>query len=263
MVKFVGLLLITLLIPGLLPGAQSATCSYVQHASGQCPSTSGTITDGQVDLEASSTNPGSGNPGTGGNSGNGTGGPATPPPDPSIVGYQPDGTPIIRGVFTVTAPVTLRDIAHFRPAPGSQAMEPDGWMVVGLPTNFFAVAPQQILHGTLLDRAANVRFTPVRYRWTYGDGGSATVATPGSTWAAAGLREFASTATSHRYTVAGSYVIDLIIDYRAEYRYDEGAWVPIAGTIALPANPLRATAGSAQTVLVDRDCASRPGGPGC
>lgn len=225
--------------------------------------TSGTISNGQVDLEGSATNPGSGNSGGGGSSGSGSGGATTSPPDPSIVGYQPDGTPIIRDVFTVMAPVTLRDIAHFRPVPGSQAMEPNGWMVVGLSTNFFATAPQQTLNGTLLERAASVRFTPVRYRWSYGDGGWAIATTPGGPWASAGLREFAATATSHRYAAAGSYVIDLIIEYRAEYRYDEGVWVPIAGTIALPANPLRAIAGSAQTVLVDRDCASRPGGPGC
>ncbi|MFT4284558.1 MAG: hypothetical protein QM598_06975, partial [Protaetiibacter sp.] len=31
--------------------------------------------------------------------------------------------------------VTLHDIARFRPAPGVQRMEPDGWVVVGLPAN--------------------------------------------------------------------------------------------------------------------------------
>ena len=42
-----------------------------------------------------------------------------------------------------------------------------------------------------------------------------------------------------------------------------GPFVPIAGTITLPANELHITASGAKTVLVDRDCTVAPRGPGC
>jgi hypothetical protein len=142
-------------------------------------------------------------------------------------------------------------------------MEPNGWMIVGLDTNFYAVVGSQVKAGLLLGQQASVRFTPVRYHWTYGDGHGANLASKGATWAAQGAQEFDRTPTSHVYANAGTYNIDLSIDFSAEYRYAGGDWVPIAGTINVPANRLTATAGAAKTVLVERDCTMPPSGPGC
>ncbi|MEJ1230852.1 MAG: hypothetical protein WDM88_10035 [Galbitalea sp.] len=119
------------------------------------------------------------------------------------------------------------------------------------------------MDGTLLGRSASVRFTPVSWRWTYGDGTSAVRATPGATWAASGIPEFDPTATSHVYTAAGTYFIDLDIQFTADYRYAGGQWRRVVGTITLPANRLEASAGDAKTVLVNDDCSQNPGGPGC
>ncbi|QEO10474.1 PKD domain-containing protein [Protaetiibacter larvae] len=159
--------------------------------------------------------------------------------------------------------VTLDDIARFRPAPGIQRMEPDGWVVVGLPANIYAIANAELVPGTLLELPAEVRFTPVGFRWDYGDGSTATLTTKGGTWRALGLSEFDPTPTSHIYRAPGSYTIRLSIVYRAEYRLEDGPFAPIAGTITLPANELHITAGGAKTVLVDRDCTVAPAGPGC
>jgi hypothetical protein len=142
-------------------------------------------------------------------------------------------------------------------------MQPDGWMVVGLPTNFYAQIDRHIVAGTLLGASADVRFTPVAYRWRYGDGSSARLATKGAAWAPLGLREFDATATSHVYRASGTYVIELDVEYTAEYRFAGGSWTSLSGIIVLPANDLLATAGDAVTVLVDRDCAQPPSGPGC
>ena len=142
-------------------------------------------------------------------------------------------------------------------------MEPDGWMVVGLDTNFYATVESGIQTGLLLDLPASVRFTAERYRWSYGDGGSATRSTRGSSWAASGVGEFDHTATSHVYRMAGTYSIDLTIDYSAEYQYAGGPWVSILGTIPVATNRLAAAAGAANTVLVGHDCAQHPSGPGC
>jgi hypothetical protein len=159
--------------------------------------------------------------------------------------------------------VTLADLVNFKPSPGVDHMEPNGWMIVGLDTNFYAVVGSQVKAGLLLGQQASVRFTPVHYHWSYGDGHGANLASKGATWAAQGAHEFDRTPTSHVYASAGTYTIDLSIDFSAEYRYAGGDWVPIAGTINVPANRLTATAGAAKTVLVERDCTMPPSGPGC
>jgi hypothetical protein len=131
-------------------------------------------------------------------------------------------------------------------------MEPNGWMIVGLDTNFYATVGNEAINGTLLGQPASVRFTPVAWHWNYGDGASATRATAGATWASQDIQQFDPTTTSHVYRKAGTYSIDLSIEFGAEYKYASGAWTPVDGTITVPANRLRATAGSAKTVLVGR-----------
>jgi hypothetical protein len=161
------------------------------------------------------------------------------------------------------APITLSDIATFRPTPGTQFMQPDGWVVPGLDANFIAVTGRHIVNGTLLGQPASVRFTPVAFHWTYGDGQSATRATKGATWQALGVAEFSPTSTSHVYAAEGTYTIRLTIDFAPEYRFAGSAFVPIAGVIPLPANDLHVTVDGAKTVLVEHDCAANPAGPGC
>jgi hypothetical protein len=83
--------------------------------------------------------------------------------------------------------VTIRDVAVFRPQPATQFMQPDGWMVVGLPTNFYAAIDRHVVSGTLLGLAADVRFTPAGYEWRYGDGTRAWLPDKGASWQASGL----------------------------------------------------------------------------
>ncbi len=142
-------------------------------------------------------------------------------------------------------------------------MQPNGWAVIGLDTNFYSTGGAQIHAGQLLGQPADVRFTPVIWHWAYGDGSAKAAADPGGTWAALGVAEFGHTPGSHVYRERGSYTITLTIEYRAEYRYAGGPWVPIAGTLAVASNPLGVIAGAATTVLVDRDCRVNPVGPGC
>jgi hypothetical protein len=170
---------------------------------------------------------------------------------------------VVRDSYTVTEPVTLSDLVNFRPASGVNHMEPGGWMIVGLDANFYASSSTQVQTGELLGKPATVRFTPVTYRWNYGDGTAATLRTSGTTWAAQGKLEFEPTATSHVYRAAGTYAVDLTIGFAAEYRYTGAEWIPIAGTVPVAANRLTVTIGSAKTLLVDQDCAAAPGGPGC
>lgn len=170
-----------------------------------------------------------------------------------------------RDPFTITEAddITLSDLAAFRPRAGVQRMEPNGWMVVGLDTNIYSVGGAQVVDGTLLGQPASVRFTPRGYQWNYGDGESAYSRVAGSTWKAQRIPEFDPTPTSHVYDEAGSYTIRLRIQYGVEYRYAGSAFIPVAGTLTLPANDLRVEVGSAKTVLVERDCGVTPTGVGC
>lgn len=288
-------------LSGPCPNVQAETGNGSATISGSVVggSGSGSSSNGS----AGSSLPGSGGSGTPGGGGSGTwtvGGPgggsgAAEPFDPTTLGdngfgdydetcrfltaslcvglYIPDAGPGAPAEATDPAPgandtaatvITLTDIASFVPRAAVQYMEPDGWMVVGLPTNFYAEIAPHVVSGELLDQPADVRFTPVLYGWDYGDGTLATHTTPGATWAAQGVAEFEQTTTGHTYTSPGAYTITLTVAYTAEYRFAGGSWTSIAGALELPANPLRATAvDDAVTVLVDRDCTAAPRGPGC
>lgn len=241
---------------------------------------------------SSSSNPGGQNTAPSGSSGNGGAPSATPayavPPgsvgivDPEIV-CDYDGGVVCQG-FAIpdldvnpvpgdaaddsdaSGPqiITLADIATFTPQSPMQYMQPDRWMVVGLPTNFYTDIAPHVVSGQLLGQPADVRFTPFAYAWNYGDGTAVTHPTPGATWQSLGLNEFDPTPTSHIYEAEGTYTITLTVAYTAEYRYAGGPWTRIAGYLELPANELIAEATSdAVTVLVDRDCTRAPRGPGC
>lgn len=162
-----------------------------------------------------------------------------------------------------TPPITIQDIARFRPTPGTQKMQPDGWTIAGLHTNFYAQTSTHVVNGQLLGRPAAVRFTPISYSWAYGDGETATKSTKGDTWKRLGIPEFERTPTSHVYDEVGEYTITLRITFAAEYRFGSSGWRPVVGTITLPANDLHIRAGTAKTVLVDEHCLANPSGPGC
>jgi hypothetical protein len=250
---------VVLVSAGLSSGSAAAVsrCSEVDAQTTGCPTVTGSINGSRdsVDIRGSLDIPGSsGGVSSGrGRAGSGSAGlapPAAPPPP-------------LRDGYTVTSPVTLDDLVNFRPVAGVNHMQPNGWMVVGLDTNFYATIESGVQTGLLLDLPASVRFTSERFRWTYGDGSSATRTVPGGSWAASGVGEFDPTATSHVYRSRGTYSIDLTIEFSAEYQYVGGPWTAISGTIPVRANRLVATAGDATTVLVGRDCAQNPSGPGC
>jgi hypothetical protein len=246
-----------------LPTSASAgpPCNYVDLSAGLC-NISGSLNGGTVTLSGNKNLPGSG--GGTGKSG------IKPKPAPVAPTCPPGSLPAACQKFIVIPPgapgnpaVTINDLKNFAPVPGTDHMQPNGWMIVGLSTNFYSIVSTEVETGVLLGQPASVRFIPVNWHWTYGDGTGATRTTPGSTWATQGIPEFDPTATSHVYTAAGTYFIDLSITFTADYRYANGNWSPILGTITLPANRLEASAGDAKTVLVNHDCAQNPSGPGC
>ncbi|AMB58775.1 hypothetical protein AWU67_07755 [Microterricola viridarii] len=159
--------------------------------------------------------------------------------------------------------VTWSDIASFRASAPTLAMEPAGWAVRGLPTNFVAAASVEVIAGRLLNFPAEVRFTPAGYAWDYGDGSTRYSASGGASWSATGVAEFAETSTSHVYTTRGDFAATVAVELAAEYRFGGGAWHSIAGSIRVAGAASPVAVKSATTVLVAGNCLEQPEGPGC
>jgi hypothetical protein len=208
----------------------------------------------------------SGGGGDSGGSGGSGGAPAEPACTPQSLVLCAEMRRVIPDVVeapTSTPVVTTREIAHLVPAVGTQGMEPKGWMVVGLPTNFYAEVSPSVVSTTLLGSAAEVRFTPTSFLWAHGDGSTITSANGGATWAALGLAEFSETSTSHVYNRPGRYSISLTVQYTAEYRIAGSPWRPLAGTVPSLSPPISASAKTSETMLVADDCRRPRPSPGC
>ncbi|MFM6982057.1 MAG: hypothetical protein ACKOWP_04730 [Microbacteriaceae bacterium] len=149
-------------------------------------------------------------------------------------------------------PRSVSDIASFIPRQPTMTIEPAGWSFVGLHVNCVALASSHIVEGQLWGSALQVRFTPVRYRWDYGDGAGAWESEAGKTWAQSGVEPWAVTTTSRPYRQAGNYTIRLIVDHRAEWRWaGSSEWHTLSGFVGrtAPSQKIRVIRGS--TVLVD------------
>jgi hypothetical protein len=284
------LLIISALIPTILifgvdgALADTGTCSVRQTIAGGCAAPSAAVNGGGVDLSAGS---GSESGETGGQAHSGNNGSdggsglapvketyfqgqytATDSGQSLIAGGAPQV--IVRDAFGViciscaeTLTVYTRDLVNFQALPPTRGMEPSGWLVVGLPTNFYASAAAHTESGILLGEPAEVRFTPAAYHWDYGDGSTGHSSTGGGTWAALNLPEFSSTETSHVFHGTGRHAINSAVEYTAEYRYAGAAWLAVLGSVFVPADELIAVGGRSRTVLVAHNCLERPNGPGC
>ena len=215
-----GLTFAALMVPQISYACSTASCTVT-----------GSLDDDGATLEGDSGDDGSDGDAAGGGSGSST--PPLPPGCQVVDGFEycngdvsavPEREP---GDAAALAPVSISDLAHFRPAAPTLATEPDGWAVVGLPANLVADAPAQTLRGTVLGLAAEVRFVATRFHWGYGDGATAITDSGGASWHHLGLAEFAATSTSHRYAEPGTYLVSVAVDHRAEYRVAGGAWIAI------------------------------------
>lgn len=239
----------------------------------ECAEIDATVHNGAVDLGGKSRGNGSDGTGRADQASSSNGGDEVPTPN-SVEEEEvrdnwdkvgPDGQPITRlfDEIGVIDPPTLEDLRSFHPQVGVSHGEPNGWSIVGLPTNFYASAQAHVEEGTLLGQPAAVRFTPTGYRWTYGDGTSSLLSGAGASWRALGLEEFDATSTSHIFTKAGTYSVQLAVDYGAEYQFAGDPWVEVDGVLTIPTGVTSVVVGTAETVLVSGDCTRNPAGPGC
>ncbi|WP_120494012.1 hypothetical protein [Microbacterium phyllosphaerae] len=170
--------------------------------------------------------------------------PASIPPAP--------GTPTIR----------ISDLVRFTPASVLAASEPGNVGIAGMPTNFIGAATSQIQNGELFGLPLRVRFTPAGYDYTYGDGSTSTVTSPGQTWAALGQAQFTPTATSHVYRGPGVYPARVDIRYTAQVDLG-GGWIDVPGQLTTPGAVQEIRILEARTALVAHTCDENPAGVGC
>ena len=159
-------------------------------------------------------------------------------------------------------PLTITDVAQFAPAAAPVTGEPGNVGIAGLPTNFIAPVTAQTTAGVLLDRPLTVRFTPVRFDFTYGDGTTTTSASGGRSWPALGQASFTPTPTSHTYRVRGTYAARVTVHYTAEVDIG-GGWFPVTGELAIAGTTRQIRVYEADTALVARTCTEQPTAPGC
>lgn len=256
-------LVLGLLVPGV--AAAATGCGPIDVDSGICDVN---IDADHIDIGADKTVPGDGTPRADDNPGGGDGD-HDGSQDSDGDGYtdaeeaEHELEKRCFGTCIGDQPVTISDLASFTPATVNVSMEPDGWMIIGLPANFIANASTNAASGSLFDVPIDVRFTPVSYTWSWGDGTSSTSNSGGSTWDDLGVEEFTATATSHVYDEKGTYTISLAVHYSVDIRGPGTAWMPVDGRLTKAALSVTAIATTATSVIVDKECSKNPNGPGC
>lgn len=156
---------------------------------------------------------------------------------------------------------TITDIATFPVQVATVHSQPNGWGVVGRPTNFYTEGGVHEVTGTLLGQPASVRFTPVWWHWDYGDGVTNSTDTGGERWSEE--KRFRPAPTSHIYEEKADYTVTTYIDYAAEYKIADGPWIRVDGGLRVRANDLVIQTWHVKTVLVAHDCIEDPKGIGC
>jgi hypothetical protein len=157
--------------------------------------------------------------------------------------------------------ITMADIARFAPTAGELVVEPDGWGVVGTPTNFYATAESHTMDGELFDTAIQVRWTPASYRFDYGDGTVQESDASGSAWR--GTEEsWTETATSHTYSSTDDVTASVTVIFTAEVDAG-GGWFAVPGTLPVEAPTVAVKVFAVDTVLTDGDCRASPSAAGC
>lgn len=175
---------------------------------------------------------------------------------------EAEETPAEEAAAPAIPAVTVADVARFAPAGSAISAEPDNVGVVGLPTNFVAAASVHTVNDSLFGFPIAVRFTPVGYDFTFGDGTTTTTTEGGRSWADLGQAQFTPTPTSHTYAERGTYSAAVDVRYAAEVDFGIG-WFPISGEVTSSGAAQEIRIFEAHTALVAHTCEQAPDSPGC
>lgn len=157
---------------------------------------------------------------------------------------------------------TVEDLRRLEVSPAVTAVEPEPDTLVGLHTNMYASAEDQVFDTELAGFPVQVRVTPVSYTWDYGDG-----TTFGPTELSGGPLPAGSwdepTDTSHQYADTGDVSVVLTTEFAGEYSISGGPWLPVDGTSTVSSDPVALSVWRSTVRNYADDCFENPGGAGC
>ncbi len=147
------------------------------------------------------------------------------------------------GAAAVEPVVTAADFRRLPlPAAKVNVQPPNRRTLINIPTNFYADAAATIIPTTVLGQPVRVRATPLRFRWTYGDGADLTTTDPGA--------PYPDLRIAHTYRQPGRATLGLRTTYSGEYSVAGGAWSPIDGLATVNSPSTTLTVLSARNELV-------------
>ena len=157
---------------------------------------------------------------------------------------------------------TVEDLRRLEVSPAVTAVEPAPDTLVGLHTNMYATAEDQVFDTELAGFPVQVRVTPVSFTWDYGDGTSlGPVDDSGGPLPAESWDE--PTDTSHQYSQTGEVSVVLTTEFSGEYSISGGPWLPVDGTSTVTSDPVQLSVWRSTVRNYADDCFENPGGAGC
>ncbi|MFN8074126.1 MAG: PKD domain-containing protein [Kineosporiaceae bacterium] len=123
--------------------------------------------------------------------------------------------------------MTTADFRRLPIPPGEMTLEPgNGPVLVNYPMNAYVKAGPVPLSTVVGGTRVDVLATPIRYEWSFGDGGTLSTTDPGG--------PYPRMTTSHTYQATGWFSVSLRTVYTGQYRVagqaGGGDWLPIDGT---------------------------------
>lgn len=261
-------LLATVLVCAPSGVAPVQECSQGSRTSGECVAVTTEVSDSGVTVGAEIGLPGTGPgpPSTPPPSTRAPGGTWVPPPPRAPVlgsescvnivtgscrGSSPSKNPPVATPTPPTPPTMLSDVASFVPVAPGVVVQPGWWSLPRVPTNIYSPAGRTTQAGELLGWPIEVRFTPVAFVWSYGDGVTRRVLVAGGSWGGA---QFSSTATSHTYRSPGLYRVGLVVEHSVEYRFPGDVFVSLPGLVSTRGGAIDVRVLTVSPVLAHTGC---------
>jgi hypothetical protein len=160
-----------------------------------------------------------------------------PPIDPRIF-----GRPVRPSVRLITEVVVRQAVKNVEFPALTVQTQPRGRTLVNAKTIVYTKPFPVDDVVEILTWPVEVRATPVRYVWTFGDGTTLATQTEGSPYPA--LEIF------HQYKKRGQVAVTVTVLYKARYKAPGLGWQAVNGTVAIPGPPTALTVAEAVPVLV-------------
>jgi hypothetical protein len=144
--------------------------------------------------------------------------------------------------LVVTWQMVLQEVQRIGLPSLQVQVQPEGRTLVNFDTNFYAQPEAFERQITLLGQAVDVRATPTRFDWSFGDGVGEQTEGPGG--------PYPDLEITHEYSDADVTVRPSVdVTYAAEFRVGGGEWQEIPETVTISGTPVSLRVVEATPVL--------------